>query len=69
MWSNPDFKKKMSEQRKAQWADPIKRAEMIKKRKETKSKNPYCNKKIAARWQDPEFIKKWMLARHKKFFD
>ena len=59
----------MSEKRKAQWADPIKREEMMRKRMETRKNNPEGNKKIASRWEDPEFRKKWMLARHKKIID
>lgn len=65
-WQNKEFREKMSQKRKAEWADPIKRAEMLRKRKETKLKNPDCNKKIASRWLDPEFRKRWYLARYNK---
>lgn len=69
VWENENFRKIMSEKRKAQWADPIKREKMMRKRMETRKNNPEGNKKIASRWKDPEFRKKWMLARHKKIVD
>ena len=69
MWKNEAFRERMKKQRKESWADPKKREEMLKKRRETRSKNPNCNVVIASRWKDPEFRKKWMLARHKKIID